>query len=101
MNTATLQQKPKTSRPADWYSELMRRQPTMARAGVGAAVLAIPSALLGLLDHRQVLGINTWIKPTKFFLSMSIYILTIAWAFAFLSPERRGRRAARYVVVRR
>jgi hypothetical protein len=99
MNTTAFQQRPNMSRSAHWYSELVRRQPTLTRTGIGAAMLAIPSALLALVDDRQVLGINTWIKPTKFFLSMAIYILTIAWAFAFLSPERRGRRAARYVVV--
>jgi hypothetical protein len=99
MNATVFQQQPTKSGPSEWYSELVRRQPTLTRAGIGAAALALPSALVGLIDHRQVLGINTWIKPTKFFLSMAIYILTIAWAFAFLSPERRNRRAARYVVV--
>jgi hypothetical protein len=98
--TATMfQQQPKRSFPADAYSELARRQSTLARAGIAMAVLAIPSGLLGLFDDRRVLGINTWIKPTKFFISFAIYILTIAWAFAFLSPERRSRRTARYVVV--
>jgi hypothetical protein len=98
MNTTTLRPQPMKGQPAACYAELMRRQPTLTRTGIALAALALPSAALGLVDHRQVLGVNTWIKPTKFFVSIAIYILTIGWAFAFLNPERRGRRAARYVV---
>lgn len=42
------------------------------------ALLAI--SLLGLMaDSRQVMGINAWIKPLKFCLSVMIYLLTVAW----------------------
>ena len=81
------------------YRELTSRQLTLTRFGVVMTALAVPSALLGFVDQREVLGVSTWIKPTKFFLSIAIYALTLAWAFAFLTPERRTGRAARYIVI--
>ena len=37
-------------------------------------------ALVGLMvDSRQVMGINVWIKPLKFCLSILIYLFTVAW----------------------
>jgi hypothetical protein len=40
-------------------------------------------ALIGLVvDHRSILGLNPWIKPLKFDLSILIFLITIA---AFLS----------------
>jgi len=36
--------------------------------------------LVGLLiDDRQLMGINVWLKPTKFILSSIIFLWTIAW----------------------
>lgn len=41
-----------------------------------AALMIIPL----MVDDRTVLGINTWIKPIKFFVSTAIYI----WTFSYL-----------------
>ncbi len=38
------------------------------------------------LDGRQVLGINTWIKPAKFVASNAIYLGTLAWLLKDLKP---------------
>ena len=80
------------------YAKLHARQPTLARWGSLFGALAVPTLLLSLIDHRQVLGVNTWIKPAKFFVSLAIYFFTLAWAFAFITPARREGRSARYVV---
>lgn len=45
-----------------------------------AHLAVIPLMLIGLaVDHRVVLGINPWIKPLKFILSVSIFMVTVAW----------------------
>ncbi|MCX6597931.1 MAG: hypothetical protein NTV70_16360 [Acidobacteria bacterium] len=37
-------------------------------------------SLMGLmLDSRQVMGVNAWIKPLKFCVSVLIYLVTVAW----------------------
>lgn len=41
-------------------------------------ILLLAGALAMPFDHRQILGLNPWIKPMKFELSIIIYLLTIA-----------------------
>lgn len=44
-----------------------------------ANLVMLAIALLGMLvDDRQLLGENVWLKPTKFAISISIYCITIA-----------------------
>ncbi len=40
--------------------------------------------IASMFDHRQVLGINLWIKPIKFALSIAIYCFTWAWIITYL-----------------
>jgi len=49
-------------------------------AFAGFAVLAIVS----LFDSTEILGINRWIKPMKFFISIAIFVWTIAVYLYFL-----------------
>jgi hypothetical protein len=41
-----------------------------------------------LLDTRQLMGEPLWLKPTKFYVSLAIYDVTLLYFFSFL-PERR------------
>ncbi len=41
-------------------------------------------ALLMLVDTRTLLGINVWIKPMKFAISIAIYAWTMAWFMGYL-----------------
>lgn len=87
------------SSPADRFGRRMfKAQPTLAKFAAITAASAGVTAILGLVDHRQVLDVNIWIKPTKFFLSTSAYAATLAWAFQYVSPHRRSSRGAKFVV---
>lgn len=44
---------------------------------------AICSLLGTLIDQREVMGINVWIKPLKFFISTGIYTLTVGYLIMF------------------
>ena len=59
--------------------EVHCRDPLLSVVGwVHVALAAL--FLLGLaVDPRTVLGINPWVKPLKFALSITIYVWTIAW----------------------
>lgn len=48
-------------------------------AGVVHLVAVIPALVAMAADDTLVLGINRWIKPAKFLLSVGIYLLTFAW----------------------
>jgi hypothetical protein len=53
-------------------------------------VLCTLVCVVGLLvDHRQVTGIDTWLKPLKFSLSILLYSVTWAWLIAHLPKWRR------------
>ncbi len=52
---------------------------------LAAAALAMP------FDHRHILGLNPWIKPMKFDLSVLIYAVTISLFLSFLEGSVRAR----------
>lgn len=90
---------PAARRPITRFAHhLVERQPVLARFGLVMVAATIPMLLLMAVDDRQVLGVNVWTKPTKFLISIGVYALTLAWTFAFITPERRSGWSARYVV---
>ncbi len=42
-------------------------------------------------DSMQILGINRWIKPLKFFLSVGIMSWTMGWILYYLDPKKSVR----------
>jgi len=47
------------------------------------------------IDGRTVLGIDPWVKPLKFALSIAVYVWTLAWLIDYVRPQ--ARRAARAI----
>ena len=54
-----------------------------------AALLAVLVAMA--VDDRLILGINPWIKPAKFLVSIGIYLITIAWMVQRVRGNERAR----------
>jgi hypothetical protein len=74
-------------------AELRRRDAVLWAVGwLNLGLLAL-MLLASLLDSRQVLGINTWIKPMKFAASIAIYVWTVAWLLGDVRGARGARRA--------
>ncbi|WP_459642918.1 hypothetical protein [Kineococcus sp. NUM-3379] len=63
---------PALPRPSRWNRPLLG-------VTVAMAVLTLLTGVLALVDPREVLGQNAWLKPLKFALSTGIYALTMAW----------------------
>ena len=63
-------------------------------AANAAAMLLCFAACLGLqfIDARDFNGANVWMKPGKFFLSLSVHFGTIAWALSYARGEIRQSR---------
>jgi hypothetical protein len=62
-------------------------------ASVTAVLLAI-SAAAYCVDVRTVNGINVWIKPNKFNLSLLMQLITILWLWQLVEPVKRASRFA-------
>jgi len=69
-------------------AEIYRRDRVLAITGwFHVGLLAI---MLGLapFDSRIVTGLNPWLKPMKFAVSITLYLWTIAWFLKYLSGPR-------------
>lgn len=66
-------------------------------AGAAIQLALLPPTILALLtDARLLNGINIWIKPIKFELSMSLNMLTILVLLGAAAPALSGRRLVRW-----
>ncbi len=74
---------------SSFYLELVSRNKLLAYVGLAHLLLFIIFLLLSFVDTRTVLGINTWIKPMKFALSIWIYLWTLGWYLYYLPNSRR------------
>ena len=77
----------------EYVSGLWRTNRPLAFAGWFNVVL-LAGSLVGLaVDTRQVLGINPWIKPIKFEISVILFVWTLAWILEHApgpaGPKRR------------
>jgi hypothetical protein len=51
-------------------------------------VCAAVCIVLMMTDTKEILGINRWIKPLKFFLSVGIMVWTMGWLMHYLDARR-------------
>lgn len=79
--------------------ELIRKQRPLMAAGVISFIGFVVMAVLTQVDSTLILGVNRWIKPGKFFISVAIFVWTIAVYLYFLKgQERFGRRISRALI---
>jgi hypothetical protein len=72
----------------EFVTELCRRDKLLAIVGGINLALFVILLCIAPLDSRMVLGINPWIKPSKFALSIVIYAWTVAWFLKYLPGPR-------------
>lgn len=58
-----------------WYAQ----SPALVGTGVFMLFFALLCCVGMVLDDREVLGLNVWIKPQKFALSIAVFVFTMAW----------------------
>ena len=68
------------------FNELRHRDPFLFWIGAAMMLTFVVCVLLSIGDQRLILGINPWIKPMKFLISVTIFLWTVAW----FMPETRG-----------
>ena len=75
------------------FKELFEKQRALIIAGAISLLCFAVLAIISPFDSTEVLGINRWIKPMKFFASIAIFVWTTAVYLYFLKGyERQARR---------
>jgi hypothetical protein len=78
-----------------FLAEIRRRDPVLSTTGWVHLALAGVFLVALTLDDRTILGLDPWVKPLKFALSITVYVWTVAW---FLEDVRRAApRAAKMI----
>lgn len=70
-----------------------RHGPLFAATALLMLAMIPPTLMALVLDPRLLNGVNLWIKPLKFEISIALYVGTLAWFMSFLREhERQARR---------
>lgn len=80
-----------------WLPDL-ELEPRLTAAAFAMLALAVPTLFAWLIDVRQFHGVDTWIKPLKFELSVALYLLTLALFLPLASDRFRASWLGRYMV---
>jgi hypothetical protein len=78
--------------------ELRRRNPLLFDLGIAHIALLSIMLLMAPFDGRTVTGINPWIKPMKFAISIAIYLFTMAWILGELSVRAEVKRRINWIL---
>lgn len=70
---------------------LLARDRLLASAALAFLALFVVLAVIAPFDTRLVTGVNPWIKPMKFAISIAIFLATIAWYTSALQLRPRAR----------
>lgn len=65
-------------------------------AGFAHLLLFTVLAIIAMFDSTEILGINRWIKPMKFSISIAIYLVTLAVYLYHLKGRERAKKVIAY-----
>lgn len=79
--------------------ELFDKQKPLMVAGLVSLAFGIVTVILISFDDAQILGINRWIKPMKFFFSIAIFVWTIAVYLYYLPGKESFSRIISWILI--
>lgn len=79
--------------------QLRSRNPLLYFFGWINTACAVICLVLTQITSTEVLGINAWIKPMKFFLSIGILAFTMSWYMVYLHNRRAVKRYSWVMIV--
>ena len=80
------------------FARIRNISPAFYYCGLAHFALFVLILIISQFDQRQLLGINLWIKPMKFALSIAIYSLTWPLLLQYLPFERAKKRFTNFSV---
>jgi hypothetical protein len=72
---------------ADFLLIIKQKNEPLFWFGIVNSLMIVVCLLMMQVDKTQILGINAWIKPLKFYLSTLIFATSMAWYMQYLSAE--------------
>jgi len=76
----------------NFFIELKRRNALLCWFGLFNLAVAIVCLVLMTLEETQILGVNRWLKPFKFYASVGIMVLTMDWLLYYLNSAKKIKR---------
>lgn len=80
-------------------STLFNEQRVAMYGGLVSFAFFVVTAVLAVVDHTQILGVDRWIKPLKFFISIAIFMWTIGIFLHFLKGQERFSRRISWAMI--
>jgi hypothetical protein len=79
-------------------SELLRRNEVLGWTAIGHVILFGLTLVLMQVDGRQLAGVNVWIKPMKFAVSIALYTATYGWIYHHASASGGAKALVSWVI---
>lgn len=73
----------------NFFIELKRRNGLLFWFGLFNLAVAIACLILMAGEQIQILGVNRWLKPFKFYASVGIMVLTMGWLLYYLKNAKK------------
>lgn len=75
-----------------WLDTSVNRNRVLFSVAAGHLMLFLLMLIVAPFDPRTVTGINPWIKPMKFALSIAVYTATMAWLLEHFPGNQQAKR---------
>lgn len=79
----------------EFVEDLSRHDPVLTRFAVLMILLMVPTLMAMSVDVRTYNGVNVWLKPFKFELSLAAFALTLTFFAAYVDERFRAGRTYR------
>ena len=73
----------------NFFIELKRRNALLLWFGLFNLAVAVVCLILMPFEETQILGVNRWLKPFKFYSSVGIMVLTMGWLLYYLNNAKK------------
>jgi len=81
-----------------FVEEIFKRSPSLGWFGAINFLAFFIMLLVSFFDDRILLGINVWVKPMKFAISIGVFVWTMAW-FLHELPQKAKVRKIEWVII--
>ena len=83
----------------NFFIELKRRNALLFWFGLFNLAIAILCLILMPFEETQILGVNRWLKPFKFYSSVGIMVFTMGWLLYYLNNTKKIRTYSWLIVI--